>query len=71
MAGRRLRDAVRKKLISDGITGSDVHVVIGGLANTYSHYVTTPEEYAVQRYEGASTLYGPRMYNLRRTRSLF
>lgn len=34
-------------------------VVIAGPANTYGHYVTTREEYSVQRYEGASTLYGP------------
>ena len=29
------------------------------MANGYSGYVTTPEEYSAQRYEGASTLYGP------------
>ncbi|KAF4595605.1 neutral ceramidase precursor [Ophiocordyceps camponoti-floridani] len=34
-------------------------VVLGGPANTYAHYCVTPEEYQVQRYEGASTLYGP------------
>jgi len=34
-------------------------VVISALANTYIDYVTTPEEYNVQRYEGASTIYGP------------
>ncbi|KAJ3485758.1 hypothetical protein NLJ89_g11872 [Agrocybe chaxingu] len=27
--------------------------------NAYSHYVTTREEYGVQRYEGASTIFGP------------
>lgn len=42
----------------NGITG-DINVVITGLANTYTSYVTTPEEYSVQRYEGASTPYGP------------
>ncbi|THH28983.1 hypothetical protein EUX98_g5201 [Antrodiella citrinella] len=59
MAGRRIRDAVRTELISSGIIGDDAYVVIAGPANTYGHYITTPEEYAVQRYEGASTLYGP------------
>ncbi|KAF7289178.1 hypothetical protein MIND_01378900 [Mycena indigotica] len=59
MAGRRMREAIRAKLISGGIVGEDAHVVVAGPANTYSHYITTPEEYAVQRYEGASTLYGP------------
>jgi neutral ceramidase len=35
------------------------HVAIIGLANQYVSYFTTPEEYALQHYEGASTLYGP------------
>ncbi|KAK9734779.1 hypothetical protein RND81_04G163000 [Saponaria officinalis] len=61
MAGRRLRDAVKTVLTSapNGEFNGGVHVVIAGLTNTYSQYVTTHEEYEVQRYEGASTLYGP------------
>ncbi|XP_042390657.1 neutral ceramidase-like [Zingiber officinale] len=61
MAGRRLRDAVRAILTRDGNGefGSNIHIVIAGLSNTYSQYVTTFEEYEIQRYEGASTLYGP------------
>lgn len=61
MAGRRLRDAVKTVLTSGSIGefDSNVHIVIAGLTNTYSQYVTTIEEYQVQRYEGASTLYGP------------
>lgn len=59
MAGRRLRDAVKTVLISNKEFGSHVHVVIAGLTNTYSQYITTFEEYQIQRYEGASTLYGP------------
>ncbi|XP_030927499.1 neutral ceramidase 2 isoform X2 [Quercus lobata] len=61
MAGRRLRDAVKTVLTSKGKGkfDSNVHIVIAGLTNTYSQYVTTIEEYRVQRYEGASTLYGP------------
>ncbi|WOK91413.1 neutral ceramidase-like isoform X1 [Canna indica] len=61
MAGRRLRDAVRTVLTSDesGEFDTNVHIVIAGLSNTYSQYVTTFEEYQIQRYEGASTLYGP------------
>uniref|UniRef100_A0A5B7A7W2 Neutral ceramidase n=1 Tax=Davidia involucrata TaxID=16924 RepID=A0A5B7A7W2_DAVIN len=60
MAGRRLRDAV-KTVLTDGGQGefNSVHVVIAGLTNTYSQYVTTFEEYQMQRYEGASTLFGP------------
>ncbi|OAY61128.1 neutral ceramidase 1 [Manihot esculenta] len=60
MAGRRLRDAVRTVLTSGNKEfNRNVHVVIAGLTNTYSQYVTTFEEYEVQRYEGASTLFGP------------
>lgn len=59
MAGRRLRESVRAQLISSGVIGNDAYVVLAGPANTYSHYVTTREEYGVQRYEGASTIYGP------------
>jgi neutral ceramidase len=47
-------------LISSGILGNDAYVVVAGPANTYGHYVATFEEYGVQRYEGASTLFGPR-----------
>ncbi|KAJ7351313.1 ceramidase [Mycena albidolilacea] len=62
MAGRRLRETIHARLVSSGIFGDqddETHVVIVGTANTYAHYVTTREEYAVQRYEGASTLFGP------------
>lgn len=51
MAGRRLRDAVKTVLSGDKNFGSNIHVVIAGLTNTYSQYVTTHEEYEVQRYE--------------------
>ncbi|KAG6876987.1 hypothetical protein C0993_011300 [Termitomyces sp. T159_Od127] len=51
-------EAIRAKLISSNILGSDAYVVIAGPANTYGHYVTTREEYSVQRYEGASTIFG-------------
>ena len=51
MAGRRLRDAVRRS--------PDQIVVIAGLSNAYSSYLTTAEEYATQQYEGASTHFGP------------
>lgn len=52
MAGRRLRDAIKMVLASRADEfDSNVHVVIAGLSNTYSQYVTTFEEYQVQRYE--------------------
>ncbi|KAJ7039381.1 Neutral/alkaline nonlysosomal ceramidase [Mycena alexandri] len=59
MAGRRLRAAVRTALIAKGIIDNSAYVVVAGPANTYAHYITTREEYAVQRYEGASTIFGP------------
>lgn len=59
MSGRRWRAAAKTAAKQMSITGkADPIVVLGGPANTYAHYVVTPEEYAVQRYEGASTLYG-------------
>ena len=53
MAGRRLHEAVKMVLTSGGKGefDSNVHIVIAGLTNTYSQYVTTLEEYQVQRYE--------------------
>lgn len=60
MAGRRLRAAVRSSIVrlSDG--AEDIELpVISGLSNAYCGYMTTREEYAVQRYEGASTHFGP------------
>ncbi|RFN52396.1 alkaline ceramidase [Fusarium flagelliforme] len=56
MSSRRWR-----KSISDEIEGRSVSkpiVVAGGPGNTYAHYVTTPEEYDAQRYEGGSTVHG-------------
>ncbi|NWI99499.1 ASAH2 ceramidase, partial [Crypturellus undulatus] len=57
MSGRRLREAVRSEFESHGTSG--MNVVIAGLCNVYTHYITTYEEYQVQRYEAASTIYGP------------
>jgi neutral ceramidase len=57
MAGRRWKAAVAKEAAS--FLDAEPVVVLGGPANTYAHYVATREEYEVQRYEGASTLYGP------------
>ncbi len=58
MSGRRWRDAVASAA-SSALGISSAKVVLGGPANTYSHYIATEEEYGIQRYEGASTLYGP------------
>jgi len=55
--GQRVKQAALQaaQRTQQGIT----HVAIVGLANQYVSYFTTPEEYALQHYEGASTLYGP------------
>ncbi len=43
MSGRRLRSALKTKLNLE----KDYDVIIAGLCNTYSDYITTPEEYQV------------------------
>lgn len=53
VAGLRLRRTVAAEL---GVPLENV--LIQGYANAYSQYVTTPEEYDSQQYEGASTLFG-------------
>lgn len=53
VSGLRLRRTVA------AIVGADLHdVLCVGYSNAYVHYVTTPEEYDEQRYEGGSTLFG-------------
>ena len=70
MSGRRWREATlasaqktfaRSKESQDTSANSEEEftVVLGGPANSYTHYIATESEYSVQRYEGASTLYGP------------
>lgn len=53
--GRRLRQAVLAAARGTGIK----RVVVSGLANDFIQYLTTPEEYGRQHYEGGSTLFGP------------
>lgn len=53
MAARRLKETVRAEL-GDWVS----HIVIAGYVNGYAGYVTTPEEYLVQQYEGGHTLHG-------------
>ncbi|HEX3793822.1 MAG TPA: neutral/alkaline ceramidase [Acidimicrobiales bacterium] len=52
-AGLRLRRTVA------AIVAAELRdVLVAGYSNGYIHYVTTPEEYDEQQYEGASTLFG-------------
>ena len=57
MSGRRWQEAMLKE--AQRVIGEDAVTLVAGPANTYAHYVTTPEEYALQRYEGGSTMFGP------------
>lgn len=53
VAGLRIRRTVA------AIVGASVEdVLVVGYSNAYIHYVTTPEEYEEQRYEGGSTMFG-------------
>lgn len=61
MSGRRWRSAIAEEAAT--FLDEDPIVVLAGPANTYAHYVATPEEYSVQRYEGASTLFGEHELN--------
>lgn len=64
MAGRRWKSAIHASADASSLTdGEEPIVVLGGPANSYTHYIATEEEYAIQRYEGASTLYGPHTLN--------
>lgn len=55
VTGRRLRSRI-------GASAPALDPAIGvvqGYTNAYAGYLTTPEEYAAQAYEGAYTLFGP------------
>jgi neutral ceramidase len=54
-AGRRFEAAVKASLDGSGVK----RVIVSSVANEYFGYVTTPDEYALQFYEGGHTLYGP------------
>lgn len=56
MAGRRLRSEVKKFTKEQD---EEIQPILCGLSNIYTSYITTPEEYEIQRYEGASTIFGP------------
>lgn len=53
MSGRRLTETIAKQF------PANTQVVLSTLANAYAGYLATPEEYQMQRYEGASTHFGP------------
>jgi len=55
MSGRRIKATIQNQLPQSETN----HIVLSTLANAYTQYITTNEEYQLQRYEGASTLFGP------------
>ncbi|MGP8153101.1 MAG: neutral/alkaline non-lysosomal ceramidase N-terminal domain-containing protein [Smithella sp.] len=57
-AGVRIAAQCQDKLTSENKKDLQYFVVIS-CSNGYYGYVTTPEEYSIQRYEGGHTLYGP------------
>ena len=68
MAGRRLKAAIASRIVDHAealgiasmpLSSENITVAIAGLANSYADYVTTFEEYQGQRYEAASTIFGP------------
>lgn len=54
VAGLRLR-----RTVADELGIPEDHVTVQGYSNAYGHYVTTPEEYSAQNYEGGATAFGP------------
>lgn len=56
---RLSKEEIKAKFSNDLNNDSPIKVVLNGLTNAYSSYVATFEEYQIQRYEGASTIFGP------------
>jgi neutral ceramidase len=54
IAGDRIRKTLAPVLKQIGIE----HIIISPYANAYAGYITTPEEYKLQKYEGGHTLFG-------------
>lgn len=57
-SGARIAKQCQDKLAAENKNDLRFFVAIS-CANGYYGYVTTPEEYSIQRYEGGHTLYGP------------
>ncbi|WP_426716012.1 neutral/alkaline non-lysosomal ceramidase N-terminal domain-containing protein [Corynebacterium auriscanis] len=52
-SGLRLR-----RTVADALGVDTSAVVVQGYTNSYGHYLTTPEEYQTQNYEGGATIFG-------------
>jgi neutral ceramidase len=56
--GTRIASVVKASAVTAGAEKAGIYAVIS-VSNGYCGYLTTPEEYSLQYYEGASNLYGP------------
>lgn len=56
-AGQRMTDKIKEAYQENNIPAPK-YISISSLANDYLSYATTPEEYAIQNYEGSQTIYG-------------
>ena len=54
-----MREAISNKVAEVTQGSEEIKVLLAGLSNVYTHYITTYEEYQRQRYEAASTIFGP------------
>ncbi|WP_295643110.1 neutral/alkaline non-lysosomal ceramidase N-terminal domain-containing protein [uncultured Corynebacterium sp.] len=52
-SGLRLR-----RTVADALGVDMAAVLVQGYTNSYGHYLTTPEEYQTQNYEGGATIFG-------------
>lgn len=66
MSSRRL-----KKEVNSVLQGRVSEIVLSGLTNDFSGYITTPEEYNTQNYEGGHTLHGRQSLNALRQEFAF
>ena len=53
-----MRNLVQSTAVSNGASADSV-VVLAGLSNVYTHYITTFEEYQGQRYNNMTMNYWP------------
>ena len=53
-SAKRLKDAIQNQLQGHNIE----RVIISSYSNAFMGYITTPEEYATQSYEGGHTIFG-------------
>ena len=60
--GMRIASLCREKWIKSGLKALEKFIVTS-VSNGYWGYLTTPEEYSLQYYEGGSNLYGPNTGN--------